>query len=107
MIRANVMETMNEDYVRTARAKGAPESQVHALARPAQRAAARRDDARHGHRPRARRRDLHGDDLQPARASADRDHALNNFDLPTVRGVVVFATLAIIVFNLIVDLLYA
>ena len=28
MIRANVMETMNEDYVRTARAKGAPESRV-------------------------------------------------------------------------------
>src|SRR5687768_14388845 len=28
MVRANVMETMNEDYVRTARAKGAPESQV-------------------------------------------------------------------------------
>ncbi len=26
MIRANVMETLNEDYVRTARAKGAPES---------------------------------------------------------------------------------
>jgi peptide/nickel transport system permease protein len=28
LIRANVMETMNEDYVRTARAKGAPEGQV-------------------------------------------------------------------------------
>ena len=28
MIRANVMETMNEDYVWTARAKGAPESTV-------------------------------------------------------------------------------
>ena len=28
LIRANMMETMNEDYVRTARAKGAPESQV-------------------------------------------------------------------------------
>ena len=28
MIRANVMETMNEDYVRTARAKGAPEWHV-------------------------------------------------------------------------------
>ena len=28
MIRANVMDTMNEDYVRTARAKGAPESHV-------------------------------------------------------------------------------
>ena len=28
LIRANVMETMNEDYVRTARAKGAPERRV-------------------------------------------------------------------------------
>ena len=28
MIRANVMETLNEDYVRTARAKGAPERRV-------------------------------------------------------------------------------
>src|SRR5216110_1711880 len=28
MIRANVMEALNEDYVRTARAKGAPESRV-------------------------------------------------------------------------------
>jgi peptide/nickel transport system permease protein len=33
--------------------------------------------------------------------------AISNFDLPTVQGIVVFATLAIIVFNLIVDLLYA
>jgi peptide/nickel transport system permease protein len=30
-----------------------------------------------------------------------------NLDLPTVQGVVVFATLAIIVLNLIVDVLYA
>jgi len=34
-------------------------------------------------------------------------NAIANFDLPTVQGIVVFATLAIIVFNLIVDLLYA
>ena len=40
MIRANVMEAMNEDYVRTARAKGAPEWR-HALARAPQRAARR------------------------------------------------------------------
>jgi peptide/nickel transport system permease protein len=32
---------------------------------------------------------------------------LNNYDIPTVQGVIVFATLAIIVFNLVVDLLYA
>jgi peptide/nickel transport system permease protein len=33
--------------------------------------------------------------------------ALNNYDTPTVLGVIVFATVAIIFFNLIVDLLYA
>jgi peptide/nickel transport system permease protein len=33
--------------------------------------------------------------------------AVNNFDLPTVQGVVVFATVCIIVFSLTVDLLYA
>jgi peptide/nickel transport system permease protein len=33
--------------------------------------------------------------------------SLENFDLPITQGVVVFATTAIIVFNLIVDLLYA
>jgi peptide/nickel transport system permease protein len=32
--------------------------------------------------------------------------AVTNYDLPTVQGVVVFATIAIIVFNLVVDLLY-
>ena len=34
-------------------------------------------------------------------------NAIANFDLPTVQGVVVFATICIIVFNLVVDLLYA
>ena len=33
--------------------------------------------------------------------------AITNFDLPTVQGVFVFATIAIIAFNLIVDRLYA
>ena len=74
MIRANVIETLNEDYVRTARAKGAPEGQVISVARAAERAAAGRDDARHGHRDRARRRDLHGDRLPAPGARPDRDH---------------------------------
>jgi peptide/nickel transport system permease protein len=30
-----------------------------------------------------------------------------NFDLPVIQGIVVFSTLCIIVFNLVVDLLYA
>ena len=33
--------------------------------------------------------------------------ALNNYDVPTVMGVIVFSTIIIIIFNLIVDLLYA
>ena len=33
--------------------------------------------------------------------------ALDGFDLPTVQGIVVFSTIAIIALNLIVDLLYA
>src|SRR5262249_41368280 len=33
--------------------------------------------------------------------------SINNFDLPTTQGGIVFATICIIVFNLIVDLLYA
>jgi peptide/nickel transport system permease protein len=33
--------------------------------------------------------------------------SINAFDLPITMGIVVFATLAIIVFNLIVDLVYA
>ena len=98
MIRANVIETLNEDYVRTARAKGAPESRRDALARAPERDAADRDDARDGHRPRARRR----------RSSPRRVYslpglgrtavqALFNYDLPTVQGVIVFATIVIIV----------
>jgi peptide/nickel transport system permease protein len=33
--------------------------------------------------------------------------AYNNNDLPLITGVVVFATIAIIIFNLIVDITYA
>jgi peptide/nickel transport system permease protein len=33
--------------------------------------------------------------------------ALEGFDLPAVMGIVVFATVCVIVFNLFVDLLYA
>ena len=33
--------------------------------------------------------------------------ALANYDVPTIMGVIVFVTLIIIVFNLVVDLLYA
>ncbi len=107
MIRANVMETMNEDYVRTARAKGAPESRVlaaHVL--------------RNALLPIVT---MLGMDLALALGGAvftetvfglvGLGHllviSLNDFDLPTTQGIVIFGTLSIIVLNLVVDLLYA
>jgi peptide/nickel transport system permease protein len=107
MIRANVMETMNEDYVRTARAKGAPESRVmtaHIL--------------RNAMLPIVT---ILGMDIGILLGGAIFTESvfglpglgktavtsLEGFDLPTVQGIVVFSTLAIIALNVIVDLLYA
>ena len=107
MIRANVMETMNEDYVRTARAKGAPE-------------------------PIVMRSHILRNALLPVVTMLGMDiglglggavftetvyslpglgrvaiQAVDQYDLPIVQGVVVFSTVAIILFNLLVDILYA
>src|ERR671937_2024754 len=107
MIRANMLESLTEDYVRTARAKGAPESRV-----------IRAHLLRNALLPIVT---MLGMDIGFALGGAvftesvfslpglgrTSVNALNALDLPTVQGIVVFATLAIITFNLIVDLLYA
>jgi peptide/nickel transport system permease protein len=107
MIRANVMETMNEDYVRTARAKGAPESQV-----------LRSHILRNALLPVVT---MLGMDIGLALGGAVFTEtiyslhglgywtvqSIGNGDTPTVLGVIVFATAMIIIFNLIVDILYA
>jgi peptide/nickel transport system permease protein len=107
MIRANVMEAMNEDYVRTARAKGAPEHIV-----------IRRHVLRNALLPVVT---MLGMDIGLALGGAiftetvyslpglgrEAAKSIENFDLPTLMGIVVFSTMAIIVFNLFVDLAYA
>jgi peptide/nickel transport system permease protein len=107
MIRANVLDTMNEDYVRTARAKGAPERLV-----------LRSHILRNALLPVVT---MLGMDISLALGGAvftetvyslpglgkTAIFGLNNNDIPIVEGVIVFATLAIIVFNLVVDMLYA
>jgi peptide/nickel transport system permease protein len=107
MIRANVLETMNEDYVRTARAKGAPERTV-----------MRSHVLRNAMLPIVT---MLGMDIGLALGGAiftetvfglpglgrEAVRALEGFDMPTVMGITVFATIAIIFFNLVVDLLYA
>jgi peptide/nickel transport system permease protein len=107
MVRANVLETMNEDFVRTARAKGAPESRV-----------MRSHILRNALLPVVT---MLGMDIGIALGGAIFTEAvytlpglgrtavvaIDQYDLPIVQGVVVFGTLAIIVFNLVVDILYA
>jgi peptide/nickel transport system permease protein len=106
-VRAEVMETMTQDYVRTARAKGAPERTVmkdHIL--------------RNALLPVVT---ILGMDiglllggaifietvfgLNGLGATAIR--SIGQFDLPMLQGVVIFGAMAIIVFTLIVDVLYA
>jgi peptide/nickel transport system permease protein len=107
MIRANVMETLNEDYVRTARAKGAPEWQV-----------MRSHVLRNALLPVVT---MLGMDISLALGGAVFTESvyglpglgrtllqsLDTVDLPITLGIVVFATVCIIVINLFVDLIYA
>ena len=107
MIRANVMETLNEDYVRTARAKGAPESIV-----------MRRHVLRNAMLPVVT---MLGMDIAIALGGAVlieevfglpglgnlAIQSVYQFDLPKIVGVTVFASVLVIGFNLLVDLLYA
>jgi peptide/nickel transport system permease protein len=107
MVRANVMEAQTEDYVRTARAKGAPESRV-----------LRSHVLRNALLPVVT---MLGMDIGVGLGGAIFTETIYNLpglgklllraigetDLPIVMGVVVFSTFAIIVFNLLIDLLYA
>jgi peptide/nickel transport system permease protein len=107
MIRANVLEAMNEDYVRTARAKGAPEWRVlrsHVLRNALLPVVTMLGmDIGIGLGGAIFTETIYG--LPGLGRTAIR--AIGNNDLPIVMGVVVFATIAIIVFNLLIDLLYA
>jgi peptide/nickel transport system permease protein len=106
LVRANVMETLSEDYVRTARAKGASETRVllqHVL--------------RNSLLPVVT---ILGMDIGLALGGAiftesvfnlpglghDVLNAYNTDDLPLITGIVVFATCAIIVFNFVIDAAY-
>ena len=106
-VRAEVMETMNQDYVRTARAKGAPEHQV-----------MRAHILRNAMLPIVT---IIGLDIGILLGGSifietvfglpglgrTAFEAIGNYDMPTLQGVVIFGAIAIIVFTLIVDLLYA
>ena len=107
MIRANVIEAMNEDYVRTARAKGAPEWRVlrsHVLRNALLPVVTMLGmDIGLGLGGAIFTETIYG--LPGLGKLAIRSIGIS--DLPIVMGVVVFATFVIILFNLLIDLLYA
>ena len=69
LTRAGMLETMGEDYIRTARAKGLRERTVDLQTRPARRADPDRHHLRPRLRPAARRRGAHRDASSTCRAS--------------------------------------
>jgi peptide/nickel transport system permease protein len=106
-VRAEVMETLSMDFVRTARAKGAPERTV-----------IRSHVLRNAMLPVVT---MVGMDIGlllggsifieavfglPGLGSL-AIRSIGQFDLPTLQGVVIFGAIAIIIFSLVVDLLYA
>ncbi len=106
-VRAEVMDTLNQDFVRTARAKGAPERTV-----------IRSHVLRNAMLPVVT---MVGMDIGlllggsifieavfglPGLGST-AIQSISTFDLPLLQGVVIFGAVAIIIFSLVVDLLYA
>ena len=107
MTRNNLLETLGEDYIRTARAKGLSERQVifkHGAPREPD---ADRDAVRPRRRPARRRRDHHRVRVQPPGARLARDQRRRNQELPTVLGVVLLTATAVAIMNLVVDIVYA
>ena len=103
-----MLETLGEDYIRTARAKGLPERTV--IGKHGLRAGADPDRHRCRSRPRrpARRRDHHRAGLQPARPRAvaiDVDHRTPTCRSSSASSLV--AAFFIVIANLVVDVLYA
>jgi peptide/nickel transport system permease protein len=106
MVRASVLEALGEDYVRTARAKGASEARI-----------MRRHVLRNAMLPVVT---MLGMDIGLALGGAvfvERVFGLPGLggialqslarrDLPVIMGIVLFGTLCVIVLNLLVDLLY-
>jgi peptide/nickel transport system permease protein len=106
-VRAEVMDTMNQDYVRTARAKGAPERTV-----------MRSHILRNAMLPVVTIIGMDIGILLGGSIFIESVFGLNGlggtafesigrFDLPVLQGVVIFGAVAIIVFTLLVDILYA
>ena len=107
MARGNLIEVMNEDYIRTARAKGLSERRVIVPTRVPRRPHPDRDPDRPRRRPPARRRRAHRDGVQHPRRRPLRLRLDHQRRLPAIQGGVLFKAFFIITANIVVDVLYA
>ena len=106
LTRTSLLEVLGKDYIRTARAKGAPREPRHLPPRAAERAAAahHRDGAQH---PRdALRARSRSSSSSTGRASAAADQRHRERDYPVIQGGIVVFALFVVVINLVIDLLY-
>ena len=106
--RASLLEVMNQDYIRTARAKGLTQRTVDRAPRVPQRADPDHDDHRVRRRRPHRRRGRHRDGLRLDRHGRDCSSTVSSHvdPNPVMAFFVVTGTLAVL-FNLIADLVYA
>ena len=107
MVRATMLEVLNLDYVRTARAKGVPRRTVVAQARAPQRA----DPGGHGGRLRDRRADQRRrhrrDHLRAPRASATSSCTRSSSaTIPLVQAATLIIAGAFVIDDFLVDLVY-
>ena len=107
-VRSAMLDSLNQDYVRTAKAKGLPSSRGHLPPRLPQRPAADPDQ----HHPGDRR------SSSPARSSPRRSsrwpgmgllfyEGVNNRDYFLLMGLVLIGSVLVVVANLVADVLYA
>ena len=106
--RASVLDVQNEDYVRTARAKGLPPRHRRLASRAPERAAADLDDRRPADGPAALGRGADRDRVRLAgRRQLARATAIFNRDYPVLQGGILFLAVVFVVVNLVVDISYA
>lgn len=106
-IRSAVLEILQQDYLRTARAKGLGRRPGGEPARPAQRHGAHRNGDRHGDSRAVRRRCDRGTAVFLARPGANDHERHHEPGLPGDHGVCLLSAVVVLAGNLITDILYA
>jgi peptide/nickel transport system permease protein len=107
MVRSSVIEELDEDYVRTARAKGFERTHGCLQTRLEERADSGRHDSRFAARRFARRRDHHREDLRLAGLGLLLvEDGIGKRDYRVVQGCVLVISMTYIIANLLTDMVY-